>query len=326
MNLFIEISLLALLVAMAAAIMRLNRLFAVVVLFDIYSLLSAALFVSLGAVDVAFTEASVGAGITTILMLGALSLTARRQRQVSWRRHLPAMAVTLAVGALLLFGLSELPPFGDPGAPAFGHLYARYVFESPREVGIPNMVTSILASYRGYDTLGETTVIFAAAVTVAGLMGGGRDAGNTSVDGMQHHLILRTNARLLMPLILLFALYVQFHGDYGPGGGFQAGVIFAGGLILYGLVFGFDSVRGVVPPKLVRILCASGLTLYILVGFFGMMLGGNFLDYGVLTRDPLHGQHLGIALIELGVGTTVAAAMIGLFYAFAGYQPGPARQ
>lgn len=316
-----------LLAAMATAIMRLNRLFAVVVLFDIYSLLSAALFVSLGAVDVAFTEASVGAGITTILMLGALSLTSRRQRQVSWRRHLPAMAVTLAVGALLLFGLSDLPPFGDPAAPAFGHLYARYVFASPREIGIPNMVTSILASYRGYDTLGETTVIFAAAVTVAGLMGGGlmggeRDASTARVDGMQHHLILRTNARLLMPLILLFALYVQFHGDYGPGGGFQAGVIFAGGLILYGLVFGIDSARSVVPPKLVRVLCASGLTLYILVGLWGIVAGGNFLDYGVLAGDPVHGQHLGIALIEIGVGTTVAAAMIGLFYAYAGYEPG----
>lgn len=313
-------SLLALLAAVAFAIVGLNRLFAAVVLFDIFSLLSAALFVSLGAVDVAFTEASVGAGITTILLLGALSLTGRRQRQISWKRHLPAIVVTLAIGALLLFGLSDLPQFGDPNAPAFGPLYYRYVFVSPHEIGIPNMVTSILASYRGYDTLGETTVIFTAAVAVIGLMV--REAGPRPSlgGGMDHHLILRINSKLMLPIILLFALYVQFHGDYGPGGGFQAGVIFAGGFILYCLVFGLDSVRGVAPPRLVRALSACGLTLYIITGLCGMLLGGNFLDYNALAHDPLHGQHAGIALIELGVGITVAASMFAMFHAYAGYE------
>lgn len=302
--------------------MRLNKLFSAVILFSIYSLLSAALFVSMEAVDVAFTEAAVGAGITTILMLGALSLTTSRQRQISWKRHMPAILITVSIGALLLFGLSDLPLFGDPGAPAFGHLYPRYVFQSPHETGVPNMVTSVLASYRGYDTLGETTVIFTAAVSVAGLMGHGTGTQSFTGGGMEHHLILRINAKVLLPMILLFALYVQFHGDYGPGGGFQAGVIFAAGFILYGLVFGLGSIRGVAPPKAIRILCASGLLLYILVGVSGMLLGGNFLDYDVLAHDPVHGQHLGIMLIELGVGTTVAASMIGLFYAYAKYEPG----
>lgn len=308
---------------MALAIVRLNRLFAAVILFDIFSLLSAALFVSLGAVDVAFTEASVGAGITTILLLGALSLTSKRQRQISWKRHLPAILITGAIGVLLLFGLSDLPRFGDPEAPVFGPLYSRYVFGSPHEIGIPNMVTSILASYRGYDTLGETTVIFTAAVTVLGLMVRGSSSRTSSGGGMDHHLILRINSKLMLPLILLFALYVQFHGDYGPGGGFQAGVIFAGGFILYCLVFGLDSVRSVAPEGLVRVLCASGLALYILTGLCGILLGGNFLDYNVLAHDPLHGQHLGIALIEIGVGTTVAASMFAMFHAYAGYKPQP---
>jgi len=314
-------SLLVLLGTMAIAIVRLNRLFAVVILFDIFSLLSAALFVSLGAVDVAFTEASVGAGITTILLLGALSLTSKRQRQISWKRHLPAILITVAIGILLLFGLSDLPRFGDPEAPAFGPLYSRYVFGSPHEIGIPNMVTSILASYRGYDTLGETTVIFTAAVTVLGLMVRGSGARTWSGGGMDHHLILRINSKLMLPLILLFALYVQFHGDYGPGGGFQAGVIFAGGFILYCLVFGLESVQSFAPAGLVRVLCACGLGLYILTGLCGMLLGGNFLDYNVLAHDPLHGQHLGIALIEIGVGTTVAASMFAMFHAYAGYEP-----
>ncbi len=138
---------------------------------------------------------------------------------------------------------------------------------------------------------------------------------------MEHHLVLRVIAKLLMPLILLFALYVQFHGDYGPGGGFQAGVIFAAGFILYALVFGIDTARRVAPLRLMRQLAAGGLLLYALVGVAGLLRGGNYLEYGVLSEDAVAGQHLGIIIIELGVGITVASVMIGLFYAFAGYAP-----
>ncbi len=135
---------------------------------------------------------------------------------------------------------------------------------------------------------------------------------------MQHHYVLRVVSKLLVPAILLFALYVQFHGDFGPGGGFQAGVMFAAGFILYGLVFGVNSARRVAPPVVVRILIAAGVLLYAGVGVAGLMMGGNYLDYGVLSSDPVHGQHLGILLIEVGVGTTVAAVMVSLFYSFAG--------
>ena len=129
---------------------------------------------------------------------------------------------------------------------------------------------------------------------------------------MQHHIVLHVIAKLLVPLILVFALYVQFHGDYGPGGGFQAGVIFAAGFILYGLIFGLREARVVAPPAVIRVLAASGVLLYAGVGVVSMLLGGNFLDYNVLGSDPVHGQHHGILLIELGVGITVAAAMIRL--------------
>ncbi len=135
---------------------------------------------------------------------------------------------------------------------------------------------------------------------------------------MKHHLVLRVIAKLLIPFILAFGLYVQFHGDYGPGGGFQAGVIFAAGFILYGLIFGLDAVRKVAPRGLIRVLVAGGVLLFAGVGVAGMLLGGNYLDYDVLAHDPVHGQHLGILLIEFGVGTTVAAVMITIFYNFAG--------
>ena len=134
---------------------------------------------------------------------------------------------------------------------------------------------------------------------------------------MEKHKILRVVAKLLMPPIMLFALYVQFHGDYGPGGGFQAGVIFGAAYILYGLIFGVWRLQKIVLPIVIRTCAAAGVLLYAGVGVMSLFLGGNFLDYNVLAKDPVKGQHLGILIIEFGVGTTVAATMIMLFYAFA---------
>lgn len=135
---------------------------------------------------------------------------------------------------------------------------------------------------------------------------------------MNHHLVLRVIAKMLIPYILLFALYVQFHGDYGPGGGFQAGVIFASAFILYALVFGVENARKVTPDWAVRVGIAGGGLLYGGTGLVAMFRGGNFLDYSALKADPVAGQHLGILVIELGVGITVAAVMMAIFFAFAG--------
>ncbi len=135
---------------------------------------------------------------------------------------------------------------------------------------------------------------------------------------MKDYLVLRVITKLLTPFILLFALYVQFHGDFGPGGGFQAGVIFAAGFILYGLVFGVDAARRVAPPRVVESLIAVGVLIYTGTGVVCMIRGGNFLEYGSLDpQHPTHGQHLGILLVELGVGIAVGAVMITIFYAFA---------
>ncbi len=135
---------------------------------------------------------------------------------------------------------------------------------------------------------------------------------------MRRHFILRVITKLLVPFILLFALYVQFHGDFGPGGGFQAGVIFGAGFILYALIYGVENARRVAPEPVVRVLIALGLILYVGVGYAGLLLGGNFLDYFVLAQEPARGQHLGIVLVELGVGITVSATMVTVFSTFAG--------
>jgi multicomponent Na+:H+ antiporter subunit B len=134
---------------------------------------------------------------------------------------------------------------------------------------------------------------------------------------MGHHYVLRVVSALLIPVILLFALYVQFHGDFGPGGGFQAGVIFAAALVLNALVFGLENTKRVVSPSAVRIGAALGLLLYAGVGVATMLLGGDFLAYSVLAATAIGGQHLGILLVELGVGITVTSVMVSLFYNFA---------
>ena len=169
----INISLLTLLAVTALIILRLQNLLAVVLLSGIYSLLSAGLFVSLDAVDVAFTEAAVGAGLTTVLLLGAVAITGREQSVKRHSKFLP-IAVTTVTAVALIYGTLDMPSFGDPMAPIHNHVAPRYIELSEEEIGIPNIVTSVLASYRGYDTLGEVTVVFTAAIGVMLLLGGAR--------------------------------------------------------------------------------------------------------------------------------------------------------
>lgn len=135
------------------------------------------------------------------------------------------------------------------------------------------------------------------------------------------HVLLRVIAKFLIPLIALFALYVQFHGDYGPGGGFQAGVILAASVILYALIFSLTEAKRAFPPWLIRVGMSLGVLLYGGTGVVAWLRGGEFLNYSVLASDPIAGQHWGILAIELGVLCTVASVMLAIFYAFGSRQP-----
>jgi len=134
---------------------------------------------------------------------------------------------------------------------------------------------------------------------------------------MKNDLILRVVAKLLIPFILLFALYVQFHGDFGPGGGFQAGVILAAAVIFYALIYGLHDARKLVPEWLVESMMAVGVLIYAGVGLAGLFMGGNYLDYFVLDANSVLGQHRGIFWVEVGVATTVSGVMLKIFYMFA---------
>lgn len=160
----------------AIAIIAMRNILSVIMLGGIYSLLSATLFVVLDAVDVAFTEAAVGAGISTVLFLSALSITGKHQA-LTRRNHIVPIIVVLVTGAGLIYSTTDMPIFGDPDAPVHTHVAPRYIEQSEKEIGIPNIVTSVLASYRGYDTLGEVAVVFTALVAVLLLLGLHRGSG-----------------------------------------------------------------------------------------------------------------------------------------------------
>ncbi len=299
-----------------------NDLFAVVMLLGIYSLLSASFFVAMDAVDVAFTEAAVGAGISTLLMLVVITMTGRKENT---KRHKPflALIVVIFTGGLLLYGTFDIPHFGSADSPIHNHVTPRYINDSINEIGIPNIVTSVLASYRAFDTFGEVVVIFTAGIGIMALLSVAHHSEDNhkiaAVNDSMHerYLVIRIVSKILIPFILLFALYVQFHGDFGPGGGFQAGVIFAAGIILYSMLFGLSITRKVISQPFIQIISAVGVLLYGSVGLVSLLQGGNFFDYNVLLTDPVAGQHLGILLIELGVGCTVTSVMIMIFFNFA---------
>ena len=319
MELLVDIALLTMLLVTAVYVAVTRDLLAAVMLTGIYGLLSASFFMTMGAVDVAFTEAAVGAGISPLLMLTTLALCGRQQRPDPGRAMF-ALSIVSVVGALLIAATLDMPAFGAPDAPAQLHVAPRYILDSMGEIGIPNIVTSVLASYRAFDTLGEVVVIFTAGLAVLALLtpadkGVEEPVASASARTPKHE-ILKVLSAILIPPILIFALYVQFHGEYGPGGGFQAGVIFAVGLILYALVFGSGALAKVVDRAVLEFLAAFGVLVFGLVGVLGMLTGKNFLDYSALTGNPISGQHLGIIVIELGVGITVAAVMILIFFMF----------
>lgn len=178
----VDVALLLLLAVTALTIIRQQNLFAAVMMAGIFSLLSAGLLVVMDAVDVAFTEAAVGAGISTVLMLGTLALVGHEEHKPKRRPILPLLVVAVT-GGVLVYGTLDMPPFGDPANPIHHHVAPHYLQESEHEIGIPNVVTSVLASYRGYDTLGETTVIFAAVVGVLLLLARGPGPHRVLVNG-----------------------------------------------------------------------------------------------------------------------------------------------
>ena len=233
-----------------------------------------------------------------------------------------------ALFAGLLLAMAEIPEFGDPASPAATHVSPRFIEKAAEETGAANMVTAVLADYRGYDTLGETAVIFAAGLgCLVILAGAARTPSDLPGPGMAHpfgSVVLDAAARALVPAVLLFAVYVLVHGHISPGGGFQGGVLFGCGLVMMRLVWG--------PPRASRgedpgvpafgpslrgslILACTGILGYVGIGLAAMAFGGSFLDYGTLPLggDPAHVRELATLGVEAAVFLAVAGTVAILF-------------
>jgi multicomponent Na+:H+ antiporter subunit B len=349
-NAAIEIGLLVLVLVTALAVVGLRNLFAATILLGIYSLLMALSWTNMQAYDVAFTEAAVGAGISSILLIGALVFTGSKAhlREERTRLHYPSLAAAGLLGAALLYGTLDMPAIGDPKAPVHQGVARHYIDHSYAETHVPNMVTSVLASYRGYDTLFETAVIFTAGAALVLLLRppapgtpqpppppsppspqpaeperkrtrsgryGRYDRFDDEADcSLADQVVLTQTTKLLIPFIILYGVYVVTHGEIGPGGGFQGGVILASAYLLYALVFGTRRARASLPRRVTDVIGGLGVLLYAGVGIATMLMGGAFLEYNRLDPQHVqHGQELGMTLVEYGVALTVAAVMVTLF-------------
>ena len=343
--------LLTLVAGLVVALLAARSVLTCILLMSAFSLTMALWLMTMDAPDVAFTEASVGAGVSTMILLGAaLSSTDVIPSLRPGRLWFPAVACLAAFIGMALI-VPDLPVFGDPGSPPSAYVGRLYLEQTPHDIGAPNVVTAVLASYRGFDTLGETTVIFAAGVGVLLLLGGqvrSPDAApeDVSLRASAGSPVLSVAARLLIPIICLYAFYVLAHGEFGAGGGFQAGVILAAALILHALVFGVRETMKALPVGVVRACAALGVLGYAAVGFLAgadyeissegilaILTGGRFLDYDALLSPVFEaglpsshlagghhhwGQRIGILAIETGVMLAVASTMTAIFYAFTG--------
>lgn len=225
----------------------------------------------------------------------------------------------LILGAMLIAATGDFPDFGDPGSPASSHLSTYYIENALHDAEVPNIVTGVLADYRGFDTMLETAVVLIAGLAVTFILRRQRDEDYVPEDSSASRpgLIVQTTAHLLVPPGLIFAFYVLAHGHHSPGGGFQAGVILGAVLILYAFAFGLAKAEEIFPEKAQRFCAFFGVSLYAGIGVCCLALGKNFLDYSALASpfslSPSHARSLAILGVEVGVTLTVASVMFSIY-------------
>ncbi len=250
--------------------------------------------------------------------------------------------VVCLTGGLLLYGTGDLPDWGDPNSPASVHLSNVYIEKAMEQTGAPNLVTAVLADYRGFDTMFETAVVFCAGLACflllrdyrpkkenyyrhvpTGVMlhvkdgakeiAVGEEFEDMDKDWVPADTIIKTVCRILIPFIQIYALYVVAHGDFSPGGGFQGGVVFGSTFLLLAISYNLKTLMKRVSEKFLGIFAAVGVLVYVGIGALAMVMGGKFLDYSVLAPivpvDPGHIRAIGMLGVEIGVGMAVTAAM-----------------
>ena len=323
----LDISVLSLIVLCAFATIMVKDLLSAAIIFGAYSFLMCLLWTEMGAVDVAFTEASVGAGVSTILFIAAAYQTTRIVKPRKSGRILAkilGLAAAIVMGLVLLAAETNFPGFADPGSPASRHLSPYYITHTLSDTAVPNMVTSVLADYRGFDTMFETAVIFAAGLAVIAILRRFKHTGRCelpetySISAGYQDTNIRFISRQLVPFMQLFALYVVAHGHHSPGGGFQGGVILGASFILLAISYDLKLVMNRLNEKWNILLGNIGVLIYASIGFICLLMGANFLDYSVLSKilpatDPVMARSHGMLGIEIGVAIAVMAIVVTIY-------------
>ncbi len=298
------------------------------IVFGAYSFLMCLLWTEMGAVDVAFTEAAVGAGVSTVLFFAAVHRSSRTVRsRTTARRVYNGLGLLGAgmLGGVLFYASSDFPDWADPASPASSHLSPHYITKTLTETSVPNMVTSVLADYRGFDTMFETAVVLTAglAVLIILRLGGFRSAGPVrekaaAIGTSYNDSIIRFTTRQIVPFMQLFALYVIAHGHHSPGRGFQGGVILGASFVLLAISFDLKMSMNRISEKTSLLLANSGLLIYSGIGFICILLGANFLDYSILHTILPYTDHImarshAMLGVEIGVALAVMAIVIVIY-------------
>lgn len=278
------------------AMLKERNLFSLILLNNIFSLFTVVVYLALDAPDVAMTECLVGL-LATIFVLPVIKHKFKNSLELEEKFNPYLFGILLIFACALIYTTSDLPKFGSP----VFDLY--YLNNAKADIDIPSVVTAILAGYRGYDTLLETLVILVAGMSVLLI--------NNKCSKPFHankETMLQLMTRLILPLILLFAFYLQFHGEVSPGGGFQAGVMIASAYLLYCISYGKS-----IPVKRLKNIAVLGVLFYLFIGLIGLMHKTELFNYNSLARSNQLGQQLGIMLVELGVGVAVSATLLTIF-------------
>ena len=323
MILSIEILLLILVVVLAFVSLWIRDLISSVIVFGAYSFLMCLIWTGMGAVDVAFTEAAVGAGVSTVFFIAVLFNTTRKIRfnPLDLSSKIFATFICSAVAYLLFLGISDMPFWGDANSPVNSVVSKYYVENAYSDTKVPNLVTAVLADYRSFDTMFETCVVFIAVLGIFMLLKKEDDdmhLDSEEPDQENNSLIIRVASRFMVPFIQLFGLYVVAHGHYSPGGGFQGGVILGASLILLAMAYDMKFVQNLLSIKKMIIYAALGVLIFAGWGVVPVFLGSNFLDYSAWAQllpgtDGIMARSHSMLAVEIGVALTVMCGMYGIY-------------
>jgi len=323
LDVILESFFLLLLPILAVAILFSENMAAIAIMSCVFSMVMAVIYLLLAAPDVAMTESAIGAAISTAILIKSMQLTQSRilSDKFFCLANIISFFALLFFGAMMIYGFADLPDYGQGSAPVNSYISKDYIKNTPSEIGIASSVAAILASYRGFDTLGETLVIMVAGLVVYFVMNIERpvqvDLLDEKAEAVYENKIWMTDyiRTMLLPVSLILAFYIQVHGEISPGGGFQAGSVLSSIFIFYFVVADIKSINFHKMIKTLLKLSFVGFLIYLLMAIYTAVIGGYFLEYYAITGTLL-GHKIGIFIIEIGVGITVFSVMLMIFLLF----------